>query len=101
MPFYRPVHTGPLAKLVSYFFAADLAVVAKCEQRNRNFELLRNLVQSRVGPQIHRAIGEGRSREASPGDFVLAECLEFDARLDPRRNSGFIQKQNTTVRQDR
>jgi hypothetical protein len=21
-PFYRPVHTGPLAKLVSYFFAA-------------------------------------------------------------------------------
>jgi hypothetical protein len=25
MPFYRPVHTGPLAELVSYFFAAALA----------------------------------------------------------------------------
>jgi hypothetical protein len=24
MPFYRLVHTGPLAELVSYFFAADL-----------------------------------------------------------------------------
>jgi hypothetical protein len=22
LPFYRPVHTGPLAELVSYFFAA-------------------------------------------------------------------------------
>jgi hypothetical protein len=22
-PFYRPVHTSPLAELVSYFFAAD------------------------------------------------------------------------------
>jgi hypothetical protein len=25
MPFYRPVHTGPLAEMVSYFFAAALA----------------------------------------------------------------------------
>jgi len=25
MPFYRPVHTGPLAELVSYFFAATVA----------------------------------------------------------------------------
>jgi hypothetical protein len=25
MPFCRPVHTGPLAKLESYFFAAALA----------------------------------------------------------------------------
>jgi hypothetical protein len=24
MPFYRPVHTGPLAELVSYSFAAAL-----------------------------------------------------------------------------
>jgi hypothetical protein len=24
MPFYLPVHTGPLAELVSYFFAAAL-----------------------------------------------------------------------------
>ena len=25
-PFYRPVHTGPLAELVSYFFAATVAL---------------------------------------------------------------------------
>jgi hypothetical protein len=32
MPFYRPVHTGPLAELVSYFFAAALVAVRSYTQ---------------------------------------------------------------------
>jgi hypothetical protein len=46
MPFYRPVHTGPLAELVSYFFAAALGLIAGISTahiRTHDFALNHNL----------------------------------------------------------
>jgi hypothetical protein len=47
MPFYRPVHTGPLAKLVPYFCAAALRVVRILSRDFFTLELL-NFVSARV-----------------------------------------------------
>ena len=46
MPFYRPVHTGPLTELFSYFFAAAQGLIAgilTAHIRTHDFALNHNL----------------------------------------------------------
>ena len=43
-----------------------------------------NPVQEFIRSQIHGCIGKRRSRQSSPGNFALADCLESPCGFDPR-----------------